>query len=127
LSRTARRPGRPRARFCSTICPSGFGPWTPAYDSKEHDPSELCLCELPDRGRTLAWDDLLYGGWDSYPDAVPAHLSTKVCGRARVGSGELRAVEVYADDEDWVSMAGGWPYGRRPAKARRPAPAHPAK
>jgi hypothetical protein len=64
------------------------------FDNREHDPVELCLRELDDRRRTLAWDAALEGGYDRYPDAIPASLRTSICGRAPVGSWELRAVEV---------------------------------
>ncbi len=91
------------------------------FEDEEHDPVQLCLRELNNRGRTLAWDALLKGGYDRYPDAVPASLRTSVRGRAAVGDWELRVVEVHVAGEKWIPMDGGWPHGRRPARARRPA------
>ncbi len=95
-------------------------PFADLFDEGEHDPAELCFRELNDRANTLAWDDLLRGGYDRYPDAVPARLHTSECGRAPVGDWELRAVEVSVSDGRWISMDGGWPSGHRPSRARRP-------
>jgi hypothetical protein len=91
------------------------------FDEQEHDPVELCLRRLDNRQGTLAWDAALQGGYDRYPDRVPARLRTSVRGRAPVDHWELRAVEVSMTGDRWVRMEGGWPHGRRPAGARRPA------
>jgi hypothetical protein len=91
------------------------------FEDREHDSVQLCLRELNDSPRRLAWDRALEGGYDRYPDAIPASIRTGLCGRATVGAWELRAVEVEIMGDDWVPMEGGWPYGRRPAEARRPS------
>jgi len=80
-------------------------------DDATHDPVELCARRLPDR--TLAWDDLLRGGYDRYPDRLPARIDTVIVGRAAVGEWELRAVQVNVIGEDWITMDGGWPHGDR--------------
>lgn len=91
------------------------------FDDATHDPVELCARRLPDRKKTLAWDDLLRGGYDSYPDQLPARIDTVVIGRAVVGDWELRAVQVNVIGGDWITMEGGWPHGNRPKDARHPA------
>lgn len=98
------------------------------FEDGEHHPEELCVRELADKQRTLAWDAALAGGYDHYPEAVPASIVTAGCGRARVGEWELRAVEVLTTDEHKIPMGGGWPFGRRPARAEHPtvAPASPS-
>jgi hypothetical protein len=90
------------------------------FDDATHDPVELCARRLPDRKRTLAWDDLLRGGYDSYPDQLPARIDTVAVGRAVVGEWELRAVQVRVTGGDWITMDGGWPHGNRPEDARHP-------
>lgn len=91
------------------------------FDDVMHDTVELCARRLPDRKGTLAWDDLLRGGWDKYPDQLPARIATVVVGRAPVGEWQLRAVQVNVIGEDWITMNGGWPQGNRPEDARHPA------
>lgn len=59
------------------------------------------------------------------PEAVPARLQTTVAGRASVGDGELRAVEVSVTSGDWIPFTDGWPWGKRPVSARRPAATGP--
>jgi hypothetical protein len=90
------------------------------FDDATHDPVELCARRLPDRKRTLAWDDLLRGGYDCYPDQLPARIDTVAVGCAVVGEWELRAVQVRVIGEDWITMDGGWPHGNRPEDARHP-------
>lgn len=85
---------------------------------------ELCQRVLPwGKDPWLAWDDLLYGGYDRAPDSVPAPIETGAVGRSRVSQGdltwEIRAVSVHPGADE-VPFAGGWPHGRRPAGARRP-------
>ena len=94
-------------------------PFADLFDDREHDPVELCMRELGGRNHRLAWDALLKGGYDHQPTSIPARLRTVIRGRARVGAWELQAVEV--EVVDLISMDGGWPYGRRPSQARRPA------
>jgi hypothetical protein len=91
------------------------------FETAVHDPAQLCLRRLTDRKRTIAWDDLLRGGYDSYPHWVPAKIATNVCGRASVGeSYELRAVEITVPECEGIDLKGGWPNGNRPGEARHP-------
>ncbi len=91
------------------------------FDDGTHDPVELCERRLSDQKATLAWDDVLRGGYDRYPDQLPAAISSAVVGRAVVGHWELRAVQVSVAGTQWIAMAGGWPNGSRPDAARHPA------
>jgi hypothetical protein len=87
------------------------------------DPVELCLRRLTDRKRTIAWDDLLRGGYDSYPRWVPAKIGTKVCGRGSGGeSYEHRAVEISVPECEGIDLKGGWPNGSGPGEAKHPLP-----
>ena len=116
------RSERPRA-YLITGAPaavwrsSGFAD---LFDDKQHDPVDLCLRDTGGRDQRLAWDELLYGGDDRYPDRVPARLRTAVAGRAPVGEFELRAAEVTIIGDEWIPFGGGWPHGHRPSDARRP-------
>lgn len=65
-------------------------------------------------------DELLRGGYDSYPEAVPKRIATNVIGRGHVGEWELRSVEVLPASDDLIGMDGGWPDGNRPADASHP-------
>lgn len=56
---------------------------------------------------TLAWDDLLAGGYDRYPDAIPVKIRTIVVGRVAIGAWDLRAVRVTQDSDAMVAMTGG--------------------
>jgi hypothetical protein len=85
-----------------------------------HSPEELCRRRLNDKRATLAWDELLRGGYDSYPEAVPDLLATNVIGRGRVDDWELRAVEVLPASEDLIGRDGGWPGRDRAADASHP-------
>ncbi len=73
----------------------------------------------------MAWDYLLEGGYDSFPDRVPARIRTKAVGRAPITLGaealELRAIRVDLPDDELVDFENGWPEGRRPVGALRPA------
>ena len=96
-------------------------PFADLFETAVHDPVELCLRRLTDRKRTIAWDDLLRGGKDSYPHWVPAKIATKVCGRASVGEMyELRAVEISVPECEGIDLKGGWPNGNRPGEAKHP-------
>jgi hypothetical protein len=87
-----------------------------------HDPAELCLRRLADKKGTIAWDDLLRGGYESYPGWVPAKIATKVSGRASVGeSHELRAVELCGPECEAIGLVAGWPDGDRPKEAKHPS------
>ena len=91
------------------------------FDDGLHSSRELCERRLPDAKATLAWDDLLRGGYDRYPDEVPADIATVAAGRVPVGAWELRAAQVTLPDSEWLMMKDGWPDGLRPADARHPA------
>jgi hypothetical protein len=89
-------------------------------------PEELCSRMLP-RGRQprwLAWDDLLYGGWDRYPEEVPAVIATEpVADPVQVHLDQpwlIKAVRISVVDATPVAFPGGWPDGRRPVGARHP-------
>ena len=90
------------------------------FDTAVHDPAELCSRHLPDRKQTIAWDDLLRGGYDHHPDRVPTRIETREVGRAPIGEWELRVVQVFASVGEWLTMEGGWPGGKRPADAAHP-------
>jgi hypothetical protein len=117
-----RRPEQPRGYLItgahSTVWEESA--FSDLFETKDHDLVELCMRDLGGRDHWLAWDALLYGGGDRHPDAVPAGLRTTVVGRARVGDGELRAVEVTVSEDDWIPFTDGWPYGERPERARQP-------
>jgi hypothetical protein len=77
---------------------------------------------LTDKKGTIAWDDLLRGGYDSYPGWVPGKIATKVTGRASAGETyELRAVEVSVPECEAIGLEGGWPNGDRPKEAKHPS------
>ena len=94
---------------------SGF---TDLFTDQEHDCAQLCLRSYRTGAEHWLGTTSLRGGFDRYPDAIPARVRTTVCGRASVADGELRAVEVTVVGDEWVSMLGGWPNGQRPAQAR---------
>lgn len=124
MALATQRPERPRAYLLSGAEASVWrrSRFRDLFDDEEHDCARLCRRELPTRRPTLAWDDLLRGGYGRYPEVIPARVSTRVCGRAPVGDWEVRAVEVSVVGDEWVLMSGGWPHGRRPAIARYPTP-----
>jgi hypothetical protein len=90
------------------------------FDSKNHDPVELCLRDVGGRDHRLAWDCALEGGYDRYPEALPTALRTIIAGRASIDGWELRAVEAEVIGEEWIALSGGWPHGERPEQARHP-------
>ncbi len=91
------------------------------FETKNHVSEELCQRRLPDRRETIAWDDLLRGGYDKHPEHLPAEITTESVGRATIGDWELRAVRIRAVSDDLIPMTGGWPRGVRPADARHPS------
>ncbi len=91
------------------------------FETNNHVSEELCQRRLPDRCKTIAWDDLLRGGYDKHPEHVPAEITTESVGRATIGDWELRAVRIGAVSHDLIPMTGGWPRGARPADARHPS------
>ncbi len=91
------------------------------FETKNHVSEELCQRRLPDRRETIAWDDLLRGGYDKHPEHLPAEITTESVGRATIGDWELRAVRIRAVSDDLIPMTGGWPRGARPADARHPS------
>jgi hypothetical protein len=90
------------------------------YETRDHDPVELCMRELGGRDRRLAWDALLQGGYDRHPASVPERFHTTVVGRAAVGEAELRAVQVTRATNSMIPFINGWPHGVRPKRARHP-------
>ncbi len=122
MALATRREEHPKAYLISGAEQSlwGTSDFADLFDDATHDSVELCARRLPDSKRTLAWDDLLRGGFDSCPDQVPARIATVVVGRAPVGEWELRAVQVAVSGEDWITMDDGWPHGHRPEGARHP-------
>lgn len=123
------RPESPRAYLITGAHASVWAksPFADLFETATHDPVELCMRDIGGRDHWLAWDALLYGGSDRYPDAVPAALRTTVVGRSPVGDSELRAVEVRVASADWIPWLDGWPHGLRPAQAHRPELAPPSR
>lgn len=106
------------AAFCGDI-----------FDGGHFETEKLCNRILPwSRTEMVAWDDLLWGGSDRFPDRVPAVIETRPLPPRRLTDGELtweiRAVSVKADLND-VPFVDGWPRGRRPIDARRPLAIRP--
>jgi hypothetical protein len=100
-------------------------PFADLFEDAVHDPEELCGRRLNDTKQTIAWDELLWGGYESCPEAVPERITTNVVGRGQIGPWKLRAVEVFPATEGAVGMTGGWPGGKRPPDASHP-PLRPA-
>jgi len=94
------------------------------YDSTVHSAVELCERRFLSGSRRLAWDDLLEGGYDRYPQMVPARIRTESAGRESLADAseqwELRAVQVSIDGTGCVPFLQGWPFGTRPEGALRP-------
>jgi hypothetical protein len=116
------RPNQPRT-YLVTGAPAAI--WNASrfadlFDDRDHDPIELCHRDTGGRDHWLAWDALLDGGDDRYPDQTPAVIRTSVVGRAAIGDSEIRAVEVASVGAERIPFLDGWPNGERPAGARRP-------
>jgi hypothetical protein len=96
------------------------------FEGRQFTPHELCQRMLPwgREPRWLAWDDLLYGGYDRSPDHVPAAIVTEPIVEpvelATASRWTIRAVRVSIADQTPVCFEGGWPLGLRPATARHP-------
>ncbi len=117
------------ATFLVTGAPSSMwrtGFCTDLFEGGDFDAPELCSRLLPwgREPRWLAWDDLLYGGHDRFPDEVPATITTKpVVDALKVASEPawwIRAVHVSVRDSTPVRFVNGWPNGIRPRNARHP-------
>lgn len=124
LALAAQREDRPRTYLLTGAAKahwedSGFAD---LFSDGEHDAVELSQRRLQDKHQTLAWDDLLRGARDSYPQVLPQGIKTEVAGRAGIGDWELRAVEVRVSNQAFVPLGGGWPWGERPAEAKHPLP-----
>lgn len=124
LALAAQREDRPRTYLLTGAAKahwdgSGFAD---LFSDGEHDPVELSQRRLQDKHQTLAWDDLLRGARDSYPQVLPQGIKTEVAGRAGIGDWELRAVEVRVSNQAFVPLGDGWPWGERPAEAKHPLP-----
>ena len=108
----------------STMWRSGFT--IDLFEGGEFTPQELCGRMLPwgREPRWLAWDDLLYGGSDRFPDEVPASIVTEpILEPVELASAPkwmIKAVRVSVPDTTPVPFAGGWPQGLRPPHARHP-------
>jgi hypothetical protein len=93
------------------------------FEDRLHEPLELFDRRFPTGKGRLMWDDLLEGGYDRYPDAVPARIRTAVIADEPIdhpaGDWAIRAVEV-TPLEGFIPIRAGWPNGERPADATRP-------
>jgi hypothetical protein len=110
--------GAPAAIWQRTLCADLF-------DGGHFSPQELCQRRFTAGARRPLWDELLGGGYDRYPDSVPASIQTEPRPAVSVtdasGTWLLRAARVtVAADAPLVSFAGGWPHGHRPPDARHP-------
>jgi|tagenome__1003787_1003787.scaffolds.fasta_scaffold20937900_1 hypothetical protein len=123
-----RRPDT-HASFLVTGAPSSMwrtGFCTDLLEGGEFHPPELCGRLLPwgREPRWLAWDDLLYGGHDRFPDNVPARLATEpLLDELQLRTEPpwtIRAVRISVLDPTPVPFLNGWPNGLRPANARHP-------
>ena len=100
------------------------------FEDGRFEPEQLCSRILPwSRSQRFAWDDLLWGGYDRFPDLVPATIRTTALPPVQVTDGaltwEIRSVSVEAEASD-VPFVDGWPHGRRPSNARHPLVIEPA-
>jgi hypothetical protein len=122
MSLVTRRQDTPQAFLMSGAESSVWSssPFSVLFDDGVHDSEALCVKELADRHHTHAWDDLLAGGYDRYPEAIPVRIRTAIVGRVAIGAWELRAVRVAPDGDEMVAMNEGWPGGRRPVNAKHP-------
>jgi len=97
----------------STLC-------SDLYDDGTHSVIELCSRRFRTGSRRLAWDDLLEGGYDRFPDAVPATITTEVVAVQPVvlkaECWQLRAVQVRPATNLLVPFSHGWPSGERPPR-----------
>ena len=89
--------GAPSAMWPSALCADIFNGGT-------FEPQEPCLRRFPRGSQRTAWDYLLEGGHDRYPERVPARIATRqviepIQLRGPGGSGELRAVRVEVDGD----------------------------
>jgi hypothetical protein len=123
-----RRP-ETHASFLVTGAPSAMWPTgfcRDLFEGGTFTPEELCSRMLPwgRQPRWLAWDDLLYGGKDRFPDEVPAVIQTEpVVEPADIPvtpKWTIRAVSISVPESIPVPFTGGWPHGSRPANARHP-------
>lgn len=88
-----------------------------------HSTLELCARRYPRGSKRLVWDWLLEGGWDHFPDEVPAEIGTRLIAREVVtpAAAEVRIVRVIPlSGTEMVPFVGGWPNGDRPPDARHP-------
>lgn len=104
-----------RSGFCADLLAGG-----------EFTPGQLCSRLLPwgRHPRWLAWDDLLYGGYDRFPEEVPAVVATEsLTDDLEVALDQpwlVRAVRISVVDPTPVPFPNGWPFGSRPVNARHP-------
>ena len=94
------------------------------FETGVHSSEELCARRFRTGGRRVAWDWLLEGGGDRWPDWVPTELSTTLVAAEPLVLGdeawELRAVGVSPAADAELPFLDGWPRGARPRDARHP-------
>ena len=119
-----------RTAYLVTGAPAGMWPsalCADLFEGGSFTPEELCTRRFPRGGRRTAWDYLLEGGYDRYPDRVPsAIITTPIADPVDVAVADqrwvLRAVTVAGvGTQPDVLFRDGWPHGDRPSDARRPA------
>lgn len=127
MALSTRRPGVEAAHLVTgapvEMWPTAF--CADLFDDGTFTPEELCSRRFNRGSRRNAWDWLLEGGYERFPERVPARMTTRLVGSAQIHAAglawELRAIAVAVGEgtED-VPFAGGWPHGNRPEDARYP-------
>lgn len=88
------------------------------------EPEELCKRIYPTPSQRPGWDWLLSGGYDRFPERLPARIEIRRAGRCAVADGkepwEVRAVSVHPLGDQRVEFIDGWPNGDRPSSAKHP-------
>ncbi len=107
--------GAPVAMWSTAFCRDIF-------EGGNFESEQLCSRVFPtSKAGRLAWDHLLWGGNDRFPDSVPMVIETRLVARSLLTyedlSWEIRAVSVHPCAGD-VAFDAGWPHGRRPAGPR---------
>ena len=93
---------------------------TSLFANGDHSTLELCGWRYPGGDKWLVWDNMLYGGNDSFPEFVPQDIATRLVSTQAIAPGaEVRVVRVLPSSET-ITFVNGWPHGRRPPDAKRP-------
>ena len=94
---------------------------TSLFSNGRHSTIDLCGWRYPTGDKWIVWDNMLYGGNDSFPGWVPQEITTRLVSSESLarGAAEVRVVRVLPAQEA-VPFRDGWPHGQRPADARRP-------